>query len=250
VVGPDGAPRLLDFIFNAWGGKFDASLDNQLSAALHRQGLFGTTPLQHIDMVFEGGSIDSDGCGTLLTTTQCLLAETRNPGWTKENIEDRLQQLLGAQRILWLEHGMLMGDDTDSHVDMLARFCSRDTICYTHCDDSHDDHYGPLAKMAEELAEFRQANGNPYRLLPLPWPQAKHAVDGRRLPASYANFLVINDAVIVPTYGDPADEAALQVIGQAFPGREVIGINSLPLIHQSGSIHCATMQLPAGVLPG
>lgn len=252
TVYQEGAlPTLVDFTFNGWGGKFAAELDNQITRRLHAAGAFGRVDCRRINWVLEGGSIESDGQGTILTTRQCLLTETRNPGLTERHIEMQLRDRFGAQRVLWLEHGELEGDDTDSHVDMLARFCSVDTIAYTHCDDPNDAHYEPLSAMEAELKAFRTRRDEPYKLLPLPWPQSAYAADGHRLPLSYANFLIVNGGVIVPTYNDPADEKALEVLRSAFPDREVVGIDALPIIVQHGSLHCVSMQLPAGLeLPG
>jgi len=241
-------PLLLDFGFNGWGGKYGHALDNQLTRRLYDQGTFGNTALQTVDMILEGGSIEVDGSGTLLTTEQCLLASTRNPGMSREHIEQQLSELLGLKRFLWLRHGHLEGDDTDSHIDTLARFCDAQTIAHVACDDTTDSHYDDLRAMENELKQFTAAAGGPYRLVPLPWPKAMYAQDGRRLPATYANFLIINDAVLVPTYRDPSDRMALERLAGCFPGREIIGIDCAPLIHQYGSLHCVTMQLPAGVL--
>jgi agmatine deiminase len=200
--------------------------------------------------MLEGGAIESDGAGTILTTTECLLNPNRNPHLQQREIEAQLGQLLGAQHFLWLEHGYLAGDDTDSHIDTLARLCPNDTIAYVFCDDPGDEHYAALQRMAEQLRTFRTADDRPYRLLPLPWPQACYGPSGERLPATYANFLIINGAVLVPTYDCAQDETALKVIAQAFPDRKIIGIDCSPLILQHGSLHCVTMQLPRGVLTG
>jgi agmatine deiminase len=239
----DGKPALLDFVFNGWGGKFTAERDNAISQCLHGLGAFGNTPLRSVDMILEGGSIESDGEGTLLTTSSCLLNPNRNPHLSKEQIEERLRQELGVERILWLEHGALAGDDTDAHIDTLARLCPNKTIVYVACDDPTDEHFDELKAMERELQAF-----GGYRLLPLPWPAAKFDDDGHRLPATYANFLIINGAVLVPTYNDPADAPALEVVQLAFPDREIIGIDCSTLIIQHGSLHCVTMQIPAGVL--
>ncbi|MFO1433356.1 MAG: agmatine deiminase family protein [Candidatus Competibacteraceae bacterium] len=243
----DGRPVLLDFRFNGWGDKYAHELDDRVTARLHRLGAFGTTPLQTMDLILEGGSIESDGRGTLLTTGQCLLTPTRN-GLPREILERRLRELLGIERFLWLNQGHLSGDDTDSHIDTLARFCDPGTIAYQVCTDPTDDDYASLKEMEQELRAFRTPAGVPYRLVPLPWPQPRYDEEGRRLPAGYANFLIINNAVLVPTYDDPADAQALACLRVCFPGREVIGIPCLPLIQQYGSLHCVTMQLPAGVL--
>jgi agmatine deiminase len=238
---------VLDFGFNAWGLKFAADLDNRVSRGLAAAGLF-RAPVRVPGLVLEGGSIDSDGAGTLLTTTACLLSPNRNPHLDRAGLERALADLLGAERVLWLEHGALTGDDTDAHIDTLARFCPDDTIAYVRCDDPADEHFAPLAAMEAELRAFRTGAGRPYRLVALPWPRPVFDRDGHRLPATYANFLVINRAVLVPTYRDPRDAAALETLAALFPGRKVIGIDSLPLIHQHGSLHCLTMQLPRGTL--
>ena len=241
-------PCLLDFQFNGWGDKYAHDLDNQITSGLHAEGIFGGTPLDTIDIILEGGSIDSDGEGNLLTTRACLCHPSRNPGLSATDIENQLQQLLGVERILWLEHGWLAGDDTDSHIDMLARFCDARTIAYTACDDAEDEHYSKLSAMHAELSVMTQRNGEAYELVALPIPHAIFNQEGERLPASYANFLIINAVVLVPQYGDPADTIALQRLTACFPGREVIGINCRAVIEQFGSLHCLTMQLPAGVL--
>jgi agmatine deiminase len=241
-------PLLLDFSFNGWGLKFAAELDNQASRQLHRAGAFGRTPLKTVGLVLEGGSIESDGQGTLLTTSECLLGPNRNPHLSRTEIEASLAGEFGTDHILWLENGFLEGDDTDSHIDTLARLCPEDTILYQSCPDEQDNHFAALRKMASELGAFRTRNGRPYRLIPLPWPSPRHDENGQRLPATYANFLVINEAVLVPTYQDENDAAAIVAIGEAFPGRAIIGIDCLPLIGQHGSLHCLTMQIPKGVL--
>ena len=241
-------PLLIDFVFNGWGGKYPAELDDRLTRALHAQGAFGATPIRSGGFILEGGSIDCDGAGTLLTTSCCLLTPGRNAGWSRRRFETELHDALGVDRVLWLDNGYLAGDDTDSHIDMLARFCDRRTIAHAACADPSDEHYAALQAMARELADFRDSEGRPYRLIPLPLPRAKYDASGLRLPASYANFLIINGAVLVPVYDDPADDTALSQLRAAFPDREVIAIPCLPLIAQYGSLHCATMQLPEGVL--
>ncbi len=245
----DGVPVLLDFGFNGWGLKFAADLDNRLTRGLAELGAFGGHEVRVPGLILEGGSIESDGAGTILTTSRCLLSPNRNPHLDRLGIAQQLHALLGARRVLWLEHGYLAGDDTDSHIDTLARFCPDNTIAYVRCDDPADEQYQELAAMETELRAFRTAAGEPYRLVPLPWPQACFGLDGHRLPATYANFLVINGAVLVPTYGLPQDGAALNTIARIFPDRQVLGIDCLPLIAQHGSLHCVTMQIPHGVLP-
>ncbi|MCW8859426.1 MAG: agmatine deiminase family protein [Deltaproteobacteria bacterium] len=241
-----GKPLLLNFNFNGWGEKFPANKDNLVNAKIQASGVLAVKQ-QHIDLVMEGGSIEADGQGTLLTTSHCLLHPNRNPQLDRYQLEDLLASLCGISHCLWLDHGWLAGDDTDSHIDTLARLCPDDTIVYVRCDLPEDEHYPELRKMAEQLANFKTSTGQPFRLLPLPWPQACYE-GTERLPATYANFLVINKAVLVPTYQDPADAVAIETIGKAFPGREVIGIDCRALIQQHGSLHCISMQLPHGVL--
>jgi len=244
----NGRPVLLDFQFTGWGGKFKAHLDNAITQRMKEHGVFGPTHVRAIHLVLEGGSIESDGHGTLLTTSACNANHNRNTHLSVPEIEEAFQRFLGVSRVLWLHHGYLAGDDTDSHVDMLARFAPHESIVYQACDDSSDEHFVELSAMADELKAFRTLAGQPYRLLALPWPSARHDEEGNRLPVSYANFLILNSAVLVPVYGDPCDTQALTVIGKAFPGRKIIGIDCSALIFQHGSLHCLTMQLPKGVL--
>lgn len=242
----DGKPVHLDFIFNGWGGKFPADRDNALTGRLIAAGAWDA-PVEAVDFVLEGGAIESDGQGTLLTTERCLLAPTRNPSMDKAAIEALLKDKFGVARVLWLKHGDLLGDDTDGHIDTIARFCDANTIAYQGCEDRADPHYEDLAAMARELEAFRTADGKPYKLVPLPLPAPiVDPDDGRRLPAGYANFLIVNGAVLVPLYGDANNDAvALERLRPCFPGREVLGIECRALIHQYGSLHCVTMQIPA-----
>ncbi len=242
----NGRYTLADFRFTGWGGKFEASLDDALVAGLIERNVFRSDAQhQRIDWALEGGAIESDGAGTLLTTWRCL--HQRHPDQSREAIELTLRHALSATRVLWLDHGYLQGDDTDAHVDTLARFAPGDAIVFQACSDPDDPHHAELAAMRRELEALRTATGKPYRLFDLPWPQPI-LDNGRRLAASYANYLVINGAVLVPAYGDVVDDAAAQTIALAHPGREVIQIPCRPLIWQNGSLHCMTMQLPAGAL--
>lgn len=240
-------PMVYDFVFNGWGMKFAANKDNLITRNLYQSGVFAEE-IQLVNMapfVLEGGSIESDGRGTLMATAECLLSVNRNEYLQREEIEHYLKDVFGVKRILWIENGYLAGDDTDSHVDTLARFCSEDTIAYVKCEDESDEHYDELRAMEEEIKAFRQENGEPYRLVPL--PMADEVVwEGERLPATYANFLIINGAVLLPFYNSPKDEEARKVLQAVFPDREVIGVNCLPLIKQHGSLHCVTMQYPEG----
>ena len=239
---------LLDFGFNGWGLKFPADQDNQATARLHAAGHLGRVERQVPGLWLEGGSIESDGAGTILTTTSCLLSPNRNPHLDRAGVEAALAIHLGAQRVLWLDHGHLAGDDTDAHVDTLARLAPDNTIAYVRCTDPTDEHHGALAAMEGELRALRTATGQPYRLVPLPWAKPAYAADGHRLPATYANVLIVNGAVLVPTYRDPVcDEAALTAIASAFPGYTITGIDCRVLIEQHGSLHCMTMQVPAEV---
>jgi agmatine/peptidylarginine deiminase len=243
-----GEPRLLDFVFNGWGGKFEAALDDAITARLQEAGVFGAATRERLDFVLEGGSLESDGAGTLITTQECQHHAGRNPALGTAAIEEQLMQSFGLERVLWLHHGQLEGDDTDGHIDTLVRLCDTNTLAYQHCDDVADPHFAELAAMETEVKALRTTAGEPYRLMPLPWPSPKRHADGRRMPATYANFLILNGAVLVPTYRDANDALALERLRGAFPGREVIGIDCLPLIAQGGSLHCVTMQLPAGTL--
>jgi agmatine/peptidylarginine deiminase len=242
--------HLLDFRFTGWGGKFDASNDDRLVERLSEQKQFLNSSRQAIDFALEGGAIDTDGNGTLLTTWQCL--HERHPDATREQLTAKLAGWLHQDRVLWLDHGALEGDDTDAHIDTLARFAPNEAIVFQACDDPTDSHYADLKAMADEIAALRTKVGQPYRLFPLPWAQPVIDIDGqggrRRLAASYANFLVVNGAVLMPAYGDEVDNEAAAVLAQAFPDREIVPVPCRPLIWQNGSLHCITMQLPEGML--
>ena len=240
----DASFCLLDFRFTGWGGKFAASRDDGLIEALFARHVFTDARHQEIDFALEGGGIETDGAGTLLTTWRCL--HERHPDISRETLTARLSDWLAQDRVLWLEHGYLEGDDTDAHIDTLARFAAEDAIVYQACDDVTDTHYPELQAMAAELATLRTRDGAPYRLFALPWPKPVFD-DGRRLAASYANFLIVNDAVLIPSYGDVADARAQEVIAEAFPGRAIVPVPCRPLIWQNGSLHCITMQLPEGL---
>ncbi len=242
----DGNPVVYDFAFNGWGKKFESSLDNQLTPALFGMEAFDKTVslISKQPFVLEGGSVESDGEGTLLTTTECLLSLNRNEPMNESELESYLKQAFGLKRVLWLRNGYLAGDDTDSHIDTLARFCDANTIAYVLApEDASDEHVEALTRMEAELKAFRTLSGEPYRLIGLPMADAVWE-DGERLPATYANFLILNDAVLVPTYNSPKDKIAMGRLQKAFPHRDIVGINCLPLIRQHGSLHCVTMQYP------
>lgn len=237
--------RLVDFCFNGWGMKFAACKDNLINSQLVKSSLLNGTYQNCRNFVLEGGSIESDGEGTLLTTSLCLLAPNRNDTLDKQEIEDYLKKSFNLKQVLWLDHGYLAGDDTDSHIDTLARLCPDHTICYVQCTDTEDEHYTELKKMEEQLKEFRTLDNEPFRLLGLPMPEAIFDEDGERLPATYANFLIMNDAVLYPTYDQPEnDHKAACVLQEAFPGKEIVGVDCRALIKQHGSLHCVTMQYP------
>ena len=238
TVEENGQLILLDFKFNGWGEKFAEELDNDINRQLYEQQLVKGIYESHLDFVLEGGSIESDGKGTIFTTTCCLMAPHRNQPLTQQEIEQQLKEWLGAERIVWINHGSLIGDDTDGHIDTLVRIAPNDTLLYIGADDEHPD----LLLMEQELQQLRTIDGHPYRLLRLPMPRPIYD-DGERLPATYANYLVINGAVLVPTYNQPdLDQEAISTIGKAFPDREIIGIDCRAVIRQHGSLHCCTMQ--------
>ena len=245
LYGEDGEKRVLDFVFNGWGLKYGSDLDNQINRRLYAAGAFAAD-VKYQDMrpfVLEGGSIESDGAGTLMTTTECLCSLNRNDYLTRDQIEECLVESFGLRRVLWLNHGSIKGDDTDSHVDNLARFCSPDTIAYTRCEDPADENAPALAAMEEELRSFRTLDGRPYKLVPLPLPDAIY-LDDYRLPGSYSNFLILNGAVLVPGACTPKDEVARERLQQVFPDREVIVIDCRPLLSGFGGLHCITMNYP------
>ena len=251
LVDGEGHRRLLDFCFNGWGEKFPASQDNAINRRLYELGELEGEYVDCLDFVLEGGSIESDGKGTVFTTTQCLMAPHRNQPLKKSEIEQRLMKELGAERVIWIDHGQLTGDDTDGHIDTMVRICPDDTLLYMGCYDPQDEQYEELRLMEEQLRTFRTLDGRPYKLRKLPMPRPIFSSpSGRsgevdRLPATYANFLIINGAVLCPTYGQPdLDAEAIRIIGEAFPDREIIGIDSHSIIQQHGSIHCCAMQFP------
>lgn len=242
----NGKPVILDFQFNGWGLKFASDKDNLITERLCNEGhLFGE--LRNCrNFVFEGGSIESDGEGTLLTTSECLLSPNRNATMSRADIEKYLLEILGAKQMLWLDHGYLAGDDTDSHIDTLARLCPNNTILYVKCDNESDEHYEALHSMEKQLKTFRTLAGEPYRLIALPMAKPAYE-DDERIPATYANYLVINGAVLVPTYDTDLDDVALSQVALAFPDREIVGVDCQALIRQHGSLHCVTMQYPTGI---
>lgn len=245
TIDEDGNAILNDFCFNGWGMKFAANLDNQINKKLMKEDLLQGKYVSRLNFVLEGGSIESDSDGTLLTTAECLLSDNRNDNLSREEIEKYLKSAFHVEKVLWLENGFLEGDDTDSHIDTLARLCPDNTIVYVKCNDKDDIHYSALKAMEDELMQFTNCRGEHYRLLPLPFPDAVYDENDERLPATYANFLIMNGAVLCPVYNqEENDKEALKVLQSAFPDHEIIGINCSPLIRQHGSLHCITMQYP------
>ena len=249
VGGGSAGLELLDFRFNGWGDKFESRLDNAINRTIFDRGhILGGTYTDCLDFCLEGGSIETDGRGTLLTTAQCLLNPNRNPQYGQSEIEDILARRLGVNHFLWLTEGYLAGDDTDSHIDTLARLCPDNTILYVKCADPSDEHFAALQRMEEQIKAFRTPEGEPYRLITVPMPPAVYDEEGDRLPATYANYLVMDKAVLYPTYGLPeTDELARLAIIKAYPSREAVGVPCNALIRQHGSLHCATMQYPRGL---
>ena len=240
----DNVPHYVDFCFNGWGRKFEASLDNAINGKLYDAGIVKGEYEDCTSFVLEGGSIESDGKGTILTTSQCLLAPHRNQPMEKEDIEKCLKKMLHAERILWLNHGNLIGDDTDGHIDTVARLAPNDTIVYMQCTDENDAQYEDLKAMEDEIASLRTAEDKPYRMIALPSPAPIYDEDGKRLPATYANFLIMNNCVLYPTYAQENDRDAAVALSKAFPTHEIVGIDCRALIKQHGSLHCVTMQYP------
>lgn len=246
----EGKPTLLNFRFNGWGMKFASNLDNQITPNLVQQVTF-SEETQFRDLSYftlEGGAIESNGNGCLLTTSECLLSKNRNEHLSQKEIEFLLKKTLHVNRILWLGHGFLKGDDTDSHIDTLARFCNENTIAYVKCTDTNDIHFEALQKMEAELRALTDQNGQPFELAALPFPEVILDENGDRLPATYANFLIVNKAVLLPVYDVQQDAEAIEIMKKLFPNRDIIPINSRPLIKQHGSVHCISMQFPENVL--
>ncbi len=247
----NGEMRAIDFGFNAWGLKFRADKDNTVNRRLAQNGVLQKVVYRnHTDFVLEGGSIESDGHGTILTTTRCLCSPNRNGFLSKEKVNAQLMRRLGADHVVWLDYGALIGDDTDSHIDTLARLAPNDTIIFTGCDDKEDPQYDELALMKRQLSTVRTADGNSFNLVELPMPDPVYDPDDfSRLPATYANYLIVNDFILMPTYDCPKkDLLASQTLKIAFPDHEIIGVDCRTLLRQHGSLHCATMQIPPGIL--
>lgn len=248
IVDSDGRYKALDFCFNGWGLKFAACLDNLVNSRLKEKSLISAPLLNCRDFVLEGGGIESDGIGSLMTTSHCQLSPNRNAALSRAEIERRLLDRFGARQVLWVDHGCLAGDDTDSHIDTLARFAPHGTIVYVGCDNPADEHYAELKAMKEQIQSFTTPDDLPFKLFELPLPDPIYDPDGERLPATYANFLATPQVVIMPVYGQPQkDMLARQILTVAF-ARPVVTVDCRALIRQHGSLHCATMQMPDYIL--
>ncbi|MDE6668229.1 MAG: agmatine deiminase family protein [Muribaculaceae bacterium] len=247
-ISKNNALRALDFGFNGWGLKFAADKDNLINLNLAAKNIISSALYRNNrDFELEGGSIETDGKGTLLTTSRCLCSPNRNGGKTKQELTNILQKRLGVSHILWLDYGALAGDDTDSHIDTLARMAPDDTILFVGCRDTQDEHFEELLKMRAQLTLFRNPEGKPYNLIELPLPDPIYDSNGMRLPATYANYLITDRHIFMPTYGQPEkDLLASQTIKIAFPHHQIVGVDCTTLILQHGSLHCATMQLYPG----
>lgn len=247
TVADGGGYSHIDYQFNGWGLKFASARDNMATARLCDNGTLPYPRINRLGFTLEGGAIDTDGQGFVLTTASCQLNPNRNGDLSREEIDTQLKADLGAHTIAWLYNGELEGDDTDGHIDTLARIVPPgDTILFTGCSDPDDPHFGPLAAMKDELRALRRSNGMPFNLIELPLPDPIHdSDDGSRLPATYANFLLVNGAVILPVYAQPMkDLMARMAIEAALPDYEIVEVDCRTLIRQHGSLHCATMQIP------
>ncbi|MHA7840722.1 MAG: agmatine deiminase family protein [Gammaproteobacteria bacterium] len=235
--------QLLNCQFNGWGNKYPHHLDNQVNEHLYELKALSPCYMRTAHIILEGGSIDTDGNGTVITTTHCNRNPNRRFKMDKTTISEHLKTLLGANSIFWLKEGLLEGDDTDGHVDTLARFCDEKTIAYAACENNSDSHHDSLRAMEEELQNFKNKAGENYHLIPLPIPQPLYNDQGERLPATYANFQILNESVLVPTYDDPMDAVVMERLASAFPQRRLIAIDSRVLLQEGGMIHCALMQI-------
>ncbi len=226
--------------FNSWGGKYPYDQDAQVAHAMAR--LF-ETPVVEGGMILEGGSIEVNGAGTVLTTEACLLNPNRNPGLTRADIEARLSDFLGAQHVIWLGDGVA-GDDTDGHIDDLTRFVDAETVVTVLEEDPRDANFDPLRENLERLRAARLPGGRPLRIETLPMP-APVVSKGERLPASYANFYVANGVVLLPVFGDPNDRVAVETMQRLFPAREIVPVPCRDVVWGLGALHCLTQQIPA-----
>ncbi len=240
---------LNDFKFNGWGLKFRSCNDNMITRNIIKSGILNGEYNNELGFVLEGGSVESDGQGLLLTTSECLLSPNRNGNLSKTQIEDYLNKVFGTKKILWVDYGALEGDDTDSHIDTLVRIAPNNTILYVGCNDSNDSHYEPLQKMKKQLQGFTNINNKSFNLVELPHPSPIYDEDGFRLPATYANFLILKNTILMPSYNQPQnDTLASQILKIAFPEYNIKSIDCNALIKQHGSLHCVTMQLPKEIL--
>ncbi|GJM28452.1 MAG: agmatine deiminase [Cyclobacteriaceae bacterium] len=241
LINSMGDKIIVDWEYNAWGNKYppfnlDNAIPKHVASALKLK-------YYHPGMVLEGGSVEFNGQGTVLTTTSCLLNHNRNPGLSKQTIESKLRKIFGVTQVIWLDHG-IAGDDTDGHIDTITRFINPNTVVTVVEHDRSEINYQPLQNNLNTLKKIKLINGQALDIVPLPMPAPKYH-RGQRLPASYANFYICNGSVLVPTYRDANDQVALDILSGLFPKREVVGIDSLEIVRGLGSLHCLSMQEPA-----
>lgn len=251
IQGHDGKLRALDFGFNGWGLKFASNLDNLVNLQLVAcHAIDEKSYRNNRDFELEGGSVETDGQGTILTTSRCLCSPNRNGGKSKGELNDILYRRLGTTHVLWLDYGALDGDDTDSHIDTLARFAGPGTILYMGAlPDADDEQSRQLKSMYRQLQMFRDAEGNPYNLIELPSPDPIFDSEGQRLPATYANYLVTHKNLFMPVYGQEGpDMLARMTLQCVFPEHTIHAVDCNALICQHGSLHCATMQIPKHII--
>ncbi len=244
----NGPPVMLDFLFDGWGGRYPAGRDNAINANIHALGAFGNSSMLSMDRVLEGGAIDTDGAGTLMTTRRWLDRQQAMPGNKSIKYINCLADLFDINNIIILQNGEIVGDQTDGHVDMLARFTGPGAIVYQSCEQPDDPHCPALTALGQELKNQCRPDGLPYNVYALPFPGTITNATGERLPVSYANFLITNRFVFVPGYQSEADEAAREIIAGLFPNRRAITIDCRVLSAEGGGLHCATMQLPDGIM--
>lgn len=243
----DGLPLVVDWGFNGWGGRYPHERDSHFGYELIDSAGFATLGYQRANAVLEGGAVETDGGGTLLINRATVLGPGRNPTLEQADAEALFQRYLGIERTLWLDVPPLAGDETDGHIDTLARFCGPGVIAHAAPRAEGDDpNAATLMRLRDQLAELRTADGSPYELIPLPNPASVTDDKGRAYPASYANFLIINGAVLVPTYADPTDAQAIERLQAAFPQRTVLPAPARMFVTEGGGPHCLTMQLPEG----
>ncbi len=248
TVFDDEHPLCIDFAFDGWGGKYRSERDAAFAGNLLDNPGFATLGREHGDFVLEGGAIETDGAGTLLVNRRTVLDPVRNRELDREDAEARFRRHFGIERMLWLDVEPVPGDDTDGHIDTLARFTDIDTIVHATPHSADDPAAATLATLHEQLTELRTADGRPCELVPLPNPAPFTDERGFPCPATYANFVIVNDAVLVPAYADANDGVAVERLQERFPGRTIVPVPSRTFVTQAGGPHCLTMHFPQGTL--